>query len=236
MYKGRSIVALIPARGGSKGLPRKNIRILLNKPLIAWAIGGARKSRLIDRVIISTDDEEIKCVSEKYGGEAPFLRPKELAQDRSRAVDVIMHALNWIERAGQSYDAFILLQPTSPLRTETDINAAIKIFVEKKAKAVVSVCETEHHPYLSNTLPNDKCMKDFIKSDAMNKNRQELPKYYRLNGAIFMADCGYFRKGRSFYGKNTYAYVMPQERSVDIDGTIDLKFAECLLKEQKRKD
>jgi len=233
MYKGYSVVALVTARGGSKGLPRKNIRPLLSKPLIAWSIEEAKKCRFIDRTIVSTDDEKIMDVARKYGGETPFLRPKRLAQDRSKMVDVIIHALDRLKASGHRYDLFVLLQPTSPLRTAKDIEGAIKLFSSKKAKAVVSVCEAELHPYLANMLPKDNCMKNFLRADVMDKNRQELPKYYRLNGAIFAANCGYFRRYKSFYGKSSYAYIMPQDRSIDIDSEIDLSLAEYLLKKRK---
>ena len=233
MYKGYSVVALITARGGSKGLPRKNIRLLLSKPLIAWTIEEAKKCRLIDRVIVSTEDEKISNTARKYGGEVPFIRPKGLAQDRTEMVDVIIHALDWLKTSGYQHDLFVLLQPTSPLRTAEDIEGAIKLFFSKKANAVVSVCEAERHPYLANTLPKDDCMKNFLRADIMDKNRQELPKYYRLNGAIYLADCGYFRRYKSFYGKNSYAYIMPQDRSADIDSEIDLRWAEYLLKKRK---
>lgn len=233
MYKGYSVVALIPARGGSKGLPRKNIRPLLSKPLIAWTIEEAKKCRLIDRIIVSTDDEEVRDVARKHGGEAPFLRPKGLAKDHSKMVDVIVHALDRLKASGDRYDLFVLLQPTSPLRIAEDIERAIKLFFSKKAKAVVSVCEAEHHPCLANMLPRDNCMKNFMRAGVMDKNRQEFPKYYRLNGAIFAANCGYFRRYKSFYGKNSYAYIMPQDRSADIDSEIDLRLAEYLLKKRK---
>ena len=230
MYKEKTILALIPARGGSKGLPRKNIRPLLGKPLIAWTIEQAKASKYIDRVVVSTDDEEIADVAKKYGAEVPFMRPKELATDEAKGIDVVFHAMGWFRKneKNKQYDLIMLLQPTSPLRTADDIDKAIELLFLKKAKAIVSVCEVDHHPLWANTLPENRCMKDFIRKKIMNKNRQELPTFYRLNGAIYLAYWDYIKEQKGFFGKETFAYIMPKERSVDIDGEIDLRLAEIL--------
>jgi len=229
MYKARTILGLIPARGGSKGLPRKNIKILMGKPLIAWTIEQALASKYLDRVIVSTDDEEIATISKKYGAEIPFMRPKELATDEARGIDVILHTINWMEKNDKTYDLIILLQPTVPLRSSEDIDKAIELLFSKKAKGILSVCEVEHHPYWSNTLPEDGCMKDFVEAEIMNKNRQELPTFYRLNGAIYIAYIEYLKAQNGFFGENSYAYIMPKERSIDIDNEIDFKLAELLM-------
>ena len=232
MYKGKNILGLIPARGGSKGLPRKNIKPLLGKPLIAWTIEQALASKYLDRVVVSTDDKEIAEISKKYGAEVPFMRPKELAKDNAKGIDVVLHAIDWLKENDnrKQYDLIILLQPTSPLRTTEDIDKAIELLFLKEAKAIVSVCEVDHHPLWANTLPEDGSMKDFIRREVMNKNRQELPIFYRLNGAIYLAYCDYIKKQKSFFGEKTFAYIMPRERSVDIDDEIDLKLAEILIK------
>jgi N-acylneuraminate cytidylyltransferase/CMP-N,N'-diacetyllegionaminic acid synthase len=229
MYKDKRIVALIPARGGSKGLPRKNVLPLNGKPLIAWTIEQAKASVHIDRVIVSTDDEEIASVARAHGADVPFLRPKELASDTAKAMDVILHALSWLEENRDRYDVFVLLQPTSPLRTTEDIDNALTLLFSKDARAIVSVCETEHHPYWSNVLPADGSLDGFLRPDIMNKNRQELPTFYRLNGAINAAYCDHLRTGKTFFGKGAYAFVMPGERSVDIDTRIDFQLAELLI-------
>jgi len=234
MYKGKTILGLIPARGGSKSLPRKNIRPLLGKPLIAWTIEQALVSKYLDRVVVSTDDEKVANISKKYGAEGPFMRPKELATDEAKGIDVVLHAIDWIEKSGNSYDLIMLLQPTSPLRTSEDIDKAIKLLFSKKAQAVVSVCEAEHHPYWSNILPENGCMRDFIKTENMNKNRQELPVFYRLNGAIYLACWDYLKNERSFFGKNTFAYIMPKERSIDIDNEVDFELARILMNYSKQ--
>ncbi|VVB88561.1 3-deoxy-manno-octulosonate cytidylyltransferase [uncultured archaeon] len=230
MYNGKTIFGLVPARGGSKGLPGKNIRPLLGKPLIAWTIEQALSSKYLDRVIVSTDDEEIAEVSKKYGAKVPFVRPKELASDEAKGIDVVLHAIDWIERNNTPYDLILLLQPTSPNRISKDIDNSIELLFQKNARSIVSVCETEHHPYWSNILPHDSCMKDFIRMETMDKNRQEFPTFYRLNGAIYLAYSDYLKINKSFFGNDTFAYQMPIERSIDIDTEIDFRFAECLLR------
>jgi len=234
MHKGKNILGLIPARGGSKVLPRKNIKPLLGKPLIAWTIEQALVSKYFDRVIVSTDDNEIAKISKKYGAEVPFMRPKELAEDNAKGIDVVLHAIDWLKKNDKrkQYDLIMLLQPTSPLRAIEDIDKAIELLFFKKAKAIVSVCEVDHHPLLANALPEDGCMKDFIRKEIMNKNRQELPVFYRLNGAIYLAYCKYLQRQKSFFGKNAFAYIMPKSRSIDIDDEIDFKLAEILIKNE----
>ena len=234
MYKGKTILGLIPARGGSKGLPGKNIIPLLGKPLIAWTIEQALASKYLDRVVVSTDDKEIAEISKKYGAEVPFIRPKELATDEAKGIDVVLHTINCLKENDKrkQYDLIILLQPTSPLRATEDVDKAIELLFLKEAKAIVSVCEVDHHPLWANTLPEDECMKDFIRQEIMNKNRQELPKFYRFNGAIYIAYCDYLQKQKSFFGEKTFAYIMPIERSIDIDDEIDFELAEILMKDE----
>ena len=234
MYKGQNILGLIPARGGSKGLPRKNIKPLLGKPLIAWTIEQALASKYLDRVVVSTDDKEIAEISKKYGAEIPFIRPKELAEDNAKGIDVVLHAIDWLMKNDRrkQYDLMMLLQPTSPLRKTEDIDKAIELLFLKEVKAIVSVCEVEHHPLWANTLPKDRCMKNFIRQEIMDKNRQELPLFYRLNGAIYLAYCNYIKQCKSFIGKETFAYIMPKSRSADVDNKIDFKLAEILKKLQ----
>ena len=238
MYKGKYILGLIPARGGSKGLPRKNIKPLLGKPLIAWTIEQALASKYLDRVVVSTDDKEIAEVSKKYGAEFPFIRPKQLATDEAKGIDVVLHTINWFRENDKQkqYDLIMLLQPTSPLRAKEDIDKAIEFLFLKEAKAIVSVCEVDHHPLWANTLPEDGCMKDFIRKEIINKNRQELPVVYRLNGAIYLAYCNYIKEQKNFFGEKTFAYIMPKNRSVDIDNEIDFKLTEILMKNEYSKN
>lgn len=202
---------------------------MAGKPLIVWTIDAARSSRYVDRVVVSTDDEEIASVARTFRADVPFLRPGELATDESRPMDALLHAVTALEAAGDRYDFVMLLQPTSPLRTARDIDSAAELLFSINAGAVVSVCEAEHHPYWSNTLQPDGNMKDFLRPEISNSNRQELPIFYRLNGALYMASSDYLKAKRSFMNDDTYAYIMPRERSVDIDTAFDFAFAELLL-------
>ena len=181
---------------------------------------------------VSTDDKEIAEISKKYGAEVPFIRSKELTGDNAKGIDVVLHAIDWFRENNKrkQYDLIMLLQPTSPLRITEDIDKAIEFLFLKEAKAIVSICEVDHHPLWANTLPEDGCMKDFIRQEIMNKNRQELPVFYRLNGAIYLAYCNYIKEQKSFFGNETFAYIMPHIRSIDIDSEVDYKWAEILIK------
>ena len=158
------------------------------------------------------------------------MRPAELANDTASTINVIFHAIDWFKKHEDYRPEYILLlQPTSPLREVEDIRAAIQTLKDKNAWAVVSVCETDHHPWWSNTLPENSSMKDFLKPKILNKRRQDLPVFYRLNGAIYLADAVYLHECNGFFGPNTFAYVMPKNRSVDIDSDLDFKLAQMLL-------
>jgi len=234
MINDKKVLAIIPARGGSKSLPGKNIKELCGKPLIAWSIEVALSCSKIDRVIISTDDKNIAEVAKKCGAEVPFIRPHELASDTASTIEVVFHAIDWLKKH-QDYKAgyILLLQPTSPLRTSKDIKCAIQTLKHKKARSVVTVCEADH-PLWSNILPEDNNMKDFIRPQILNKRRQDLPRFYGLNGAIYLAETDYLRECNGFLGQDTFAYEMPKERSIDIDTDIDFKLA-CLLMENQNK-
>ncbi len=227
--KGEGILGIIPARGGSKGLPGKNIKELHGKPLIAWTIEAGLDCELIDELIVNTDSDEIAEVARQHGGRVPFLRPAELAGDTASTIDVLRHTLQWYEERDRRFELVLLLQPTSPLRSAADIQGALRLFRDKKARAVVSVCPVEHHPHWSNQLPEDRCMAGFLRPQVINKPRQQLPKYYGLNGAIYLAAVDFLMAHGSFFGERTYAYVMDRERSVDIDTAMDFQLAELLL-------
>ena len=228
MYKDKKFIAIIPARGGSKGIKNKNIVLLRGKPLIAYTIEAAKESRIFDEILVSTDSTEIARVATKYGANVPFMRPTELSTDSASSIDVIVHTLSYFIENGTNFDYFVLLQPTSPLRTSSDIINAAQLAFEKDANSVVSVCEMEHSPLWCNVLPLDLSLSNFLKKE-WDKPRQELPTYYRINGAIYIAKVDYFLRTRDFYGEKSFAYIMPRERSVDIDELIDLKLAEVLL-------
>ncbi|MEW6172099.1 MAG: acylneuraminate cytidylyltransferase family protein [Bacillota bacterium] len=228
MYRGLSILGFIPARAGSKGLPGKNTKLLAGKPLLIYTVETAQKSGAFDYLMVSTDGEDIAAVARQGGAEVPFIRPQELATDTAKVIDALHHTMLWLEGRGKKYDCVAILQPTSPLRGVEDIIGAMDLLVARGADAVVSVCETEHHPWWSNTLPEDGCMEGFLRSD-ISVNRQELPKFYRLNGSIYMARWDFIRGRRTWFGPGTYAYVMPRRRSVDIDGPLDFFLAEALI-------
>lgn len=228
MYKGKKILGLIPARGGSKRLPRKNIIDLGGKPLIVWTIEAGLKSKYLDKVVITSEDEEILDISKKYNVKA-IKRPYELATDEASTIDVIMHVL---ESINENYDYIVLLQPTSPLRNHRHIDEAIEYLFLKNAYAVVSVCEVDHSPLWTNTLPENLSMVDFIKDEIKNKRSQDLPKYYRLNGAIYICNTKKFLEEKTFFLKeNIFAYIMDRKHSIDIDNEIDFKLAELLITE-----
>lgn len=229
MFEGQRVLALVPARGGSKGLPGKNIIDLGGKPLIAWTIEAARASRYVDEVVVSTDSEEIAAVARWHGAEVPFMRPAALAGDQASSFDTLLHAIDWYENNGPAIDLLLWLQPTSPLRTSEHIDGALRFYADRQAAAVVSVCETDHHPWWSNTLAEDGSMRDFLRPEALNTNRQDLPPFYRLNGAIYLGEPQFLKRNGSFYGERTFAYIMPRRHSVDIDDAMDLRLAETLL-------
>lgn len=220
------MIAVIPARGGSKRLPGKNIRQLGDKPLIAWSIEAAKTSKYIDRVIISTDCEDIANIAQLYGGDVPFLRPQELSGDTASSNGVILHALEHID---ESFDYVVLLQPTSPLRKAEDIDILLESF-DEKTEGVVSVCPCEHSPLWANTLPDDMTMGNFFPESVIGKRSQDLPDYYRLNGSIYAFKVDSFVENNGiFYSDKVKAYNMPVERSVDIDTIVDFHIAEVLL-------
>ncbi len=232
MKNGKSFLCLILARGGSKGVIGKNIKLLNDKPLIYYTISAIQKSREFDKIILSTDSQEIAETALSYGVEVPFLRPKELAHDDSSASDAIVHALRWIEKNDKKYDYVQYIFPTAPLRTAKDIQNGINILLSKNADMVISICKTPHSPYWSNALPDDHSLRGFVLPEHRRKNRQELPTTYQLNGAIFVGKWEVFYEKQDWFEINTYAYIMPTERSIDIDSTLDFKLAELLLQEQ----
>ncbi|HEQ71110.1 MAG TPA: acylneuraminate cytidylyltransferase family protein, partial [Spirochaetia bacterium] len=206
----QNILAVIPARGGSKRLPSKNILPLSGKPLVVWSIEAALQSQRVDHAVLSTDSPEIVAACRSTGIDTPFLRPAALATDQAASMDVVRHAIDFLKsERGEVYDYVVLLQPTSPLRTAEDIDAAVSLLTEKKAAAVVSVCEVDHPPEWTGTLPEDLSMANFLRPDAAARRSQELPRYYRLNGAIYICHIPTLLEEGSFFIKtNIYAYIM----------------------------
>lgn len=227
VYKNKSFLAIIPARGKSKRLPKKNVLDLAGKPLIAWSIQAGLESRYIDKVIVTSDDEEILYIAKQYGVNI-IKRPSILASDTASTFDTIKHTID----NSDQFDFIVLLQPTSPLRNATHIDEAIELLMAKNAAAIISVCETNHSPLWSNTLTEDRDMTNFISDAIKNKRSQDLKKYYRLNGAIYICRTDRLLKEKTFMLKNNiFAYIMEQNTSIDIDNKIDFLLAQEILKE-----
>jgi CMP-N,N'-diacetyllegionaminic acid synthase len=222
------ILGLIPARGGSKGIPRKNVRDIAGKPLIAWTIDAALSSNLISSVIVSTDDPEISKVAREFGAETPFLRPSELSTDLTPGIEPVLHAM----RILSGYDIVVLLQPTSPLRNADDIDNCIGLLLRTGSDAVVSVTESKSHPAWTYEMSEDGHLLSAGNASQIGR-RQDLPKAYSLNGAIYASNSEYLTTRRSFLGGKTLGYVMPSERSIDIDDSLDFRIAEMLLMDKK---
>ena len=215
---------IIPARGGSKGVPRKNIRDLAGKPLLVWTIEEAKKSKFADRIVLSSEDAEIIHVTKKHGCEVPFVRPDELAQDNTPGIDPVLHAIEQCP----GYEYVVLLQPTSPLRTVEDIDGCIQFFLDNQAASCITLKEAEESPFWMYTKNNVGQLKNLIKQDSIITRRQDLPKVYALNGAVYVATVEFVRQNKSFLTEETIGYVMPEERSIDIDVEIDFKVCEFI--------
>jgi CMP-N,N'-diacetyllegionaminic acid synthase len=226
VINGKTILAIVPARGGSKRLPRKNLLPLAGKPLILWSLETGIKSKYIDKLVVTSDDKEILGVS-AISGVHPIIRPKELATDECSSFSVVKHIVEHME---EDFDYILLLQPTSPFRNEIHIDEALELLSQKGADAIVSVSKMEHSPLWANILPHDKSMSDFIKEDIKGVRSQDLPEYFRLNGAIFICETTRLMTEKSFMiGNNIFAYEMDRKSSIDIDVKEDLIIAEMFL-------
>ena len=226
-------IAIIPARGGSKRLPGKNLRMLAGKPLIGWTIETALESGVFDRVVVSTDSWEIAVAAAQFGAEVPFMRPEELASDSTPTIDVLIHAISEL-MAGKDtgWTHLACLQPTSPLRSAENIRESVRLLEEKKADGIVSVCKSEHSPLWSNTLPESLSLDGFIPEKIQTTPSQNLPAYYRLNGAIYLCSIQRMLAEKSLFLKtNAYAYLMSRKDSIDIDDQVDFDLAGIYLGE-----
>jgi len=223
----KSIIAIIPARGGSKGIPRKNIKNLGGKPLIAYTIDEALRSKYLEHVFVSTEDPEIAKISKEYGAQV-IDRPASLAEDTSKTVDAVLHAIEYLEKEGTHPHVVVLLQPTSPLRAADDIDVAVKLFLDNECDSVISVCEPDHSPFWCFTI-SGKYLQPLIDNKFDNTRRQDLPRVVTPNGAIYISTPETIRKYEGFYGDRIIPYCMPPERSIDIDGPIDFTIAEVLI-------
>ena len=228
------VLGLITARGGSKGIPRKNVLPLAGKPLIAWTIEAARESRSLSRLIVSTDDEEIADVCRRWGGEVPFMRPPELSQDDSPHLEAVLHALEWMESdEGRQPDYVLLLQPTSPLRTADDIDAAIALAEDNGAGGVLGVSAVKAHPYQLRKIAADGTLSEFIVNSpppgTSQTRRQAFPELYCVNGAIYVTRRDALVEQKTFQPRLTFPYVMPMCRSLQIDEPWDMHVANLIL-------
>ena len=223
-------IAIIPARSGSKGLRDKNIKELNGKPLIAYSIEAALASKMFDKVFVSTDSQKYADIAIQYGADASFLRSEENSSDTAGSWDVIREVISKLKDMGEEYDEVMLLQATSPLRTVEDIVKSIELLHEKRGNAVVSLTECDHSPIWCNTLPEDKSMDNFDREEYKDLPRQMLPKFYRYNGAIYLVTAEELQKKERMLEKGCYAYVMPQNRSIDIDTALDFMIAETIMK------
>ena len=228
--KQQTILAVITARGGSKGIPQKNLCTILGKPLIAYTIEAALQAKTLTRTIVSTDDKTIAQVSKQYGAEVPFLRPQHLATDTATSIAVLQHAVtNLANEEDYKTDLIVCLQPTSPLRTPGDIDQAVNLCLQSGADSVVSLCQAKHHPYWMKKIFDGRVY-PLINEDEQNyTRRQDLPPVYQLNGALYVTRAKVLLEENRLLGEYTIPYIMPQERSIDIDTQTDLRTAESIL-------
>jgi len=219
MIDQKRVLGVIPARGGSKGIPRKNLRVVLGKSLIAWTIDEAKKSRYIDRLILSSEDAEIIRIARESGCDVPFVRPPELADDDTPGIEPVLHALEQLPE----YDYVVLLQPTSPLRTSEDIDGCLELCEQQGAPACVSVRRSRENPYWTFRIGPDGCMSPVVSNGNHSGRRQDYPIFFVLNGAVYVCRPDWLKRTRAFVAADTIAYVMPEERSLDIDEEKDFR-------------
>jgi N-acylneuraminate cytidylyltransferase len=226
MINNETVLAIIPARGGSKAIPGKNLQPVAGKPLLAWTIEAASQSRYIDRTILSSNDLAIIETARANGCEAPFVRPDELARDDTPGVEPILHALSMLP----PFDWVVMLQPTSPLRLASDIDGCIEFCVKQGGNAAVSVTTASENPYWMFTLDSHQLLEPVMPVDEVPPRRQDLPEVMVLNGAVYIARSQWLKQSRIFLTRETLGYRMPEERSLDIDVEQDLREADRALR------
>lgn len=227
------ILIIIPARGGSKGIPRKNIKPLNGRPLIYYAIDTARVITSDENICVSTDDIEIKSVVENYGLKVPFLRPAELSTDTAGTYEVLLHVLNFYEKQGRHYDKVLLLQTTSPFRTAEQVKEALKLFDKTNADMVVSVKECPSNPYYNVFEEDENGFLHVCKGDGNIFRRQDAPKVYEYNGAIYIMDVEKLKTTHMHKMQKRVKYIMDAQSSFDLDTIQDWVMAEMILKTNK---
>lgn len=234
MYRDRRILALITARGGSKGLPRKNLLPLLGKPLVAWTVEQGCRCPIIDRVIVSTDDQEIAEVARRAGADVPFMRPAELAQDQSTSLDVVIHALDWCAAKRDLFDYLVLLEPTSPLRRHGDLQQALEMLIEREAEAEAIVSLGEIHlenPFVMKVIQNGLLAPLFAGEKAITQ-RQQYPKAYFPYGVIYASKVSSIRNNRTFYPERTLPFPIARWQNYEIDDRLDFLCVEAVMKDR----
>ncbi|MGV6860632.1 MAG: acylneuraminate cytidylyltransferase family protein [Putridiphycobacter sp.] len=222
------VLAIIPARGGSKGLPKKNIKPLGDKPLIAYSIESAKSANLITKTIVSSDNQDIINIAKAFKAEVPFVRPKELAEDNSTTVEVLLHAINFFESKGETFDYIVLLQPTTPFRKNGDIDKMIELAKSSDADLVVSVKETSANPYYVLFEENKAGYLEKSKPSNFTR-RQDCPVVYEYNGSIYIIKVSSLQNQKSLAFEKTKKFVMDDYFSIDIDSQFDFDFAEFML-------
>jgi CMP-N,N'-diacetyllegionaminic acid synthase len=229
----KNVLGIITARGGSKGIPRKNIKLLLGRPLIYYTIEAGKSARLLDRLIVSTEDREIADIAMGYGVEVPFMRPPELALDDTPSLPVLQHAISYMEQVDFFYpEIIVLLEPTAPLRRAEHIDEGIKKILDTDADSVISVCPLKKNPYGIKIVEGDRAF-NFIESDKIYTRRQDLPKLYRFNAALYISKHHVIMKENRILGDDVRAIFMAPEESVNIDLPMDFMLAEVLLRQRE---
>lgn len=231
MYKGKKILAIIPARGGSKGLPGKNIRPLLGKPLIGWSIEHAQQSKYIDEIFISTDSPEIAAVAETFGVKVPYLRPADLASDSAPSSGFVIHTIEEYQKKGQTFDYILLLEPTSPSRKNEDIDRAIMLAIENPNKdGVVSLGEVHmEHPSIVKKITNKNMIEPYVETQKVTQ-RQQLSKAYFPYGVVYLVKVNTFMDTRQFYGSNSIPMFIERWQCYEVDDIYDFLAIEAILK------
>ena len=235
MYKNKKILAVIPARGESKGILSKNIIEVGGKPLIQYTIDCAKHSKYIDRTVISTDSEEIKRVSIECGGDVPFIRPKELALDTSKTIDCIVHAVNTLKEMGENYDYVMIIQNTVPLRKFWHVDESIEKLIDSNERSLVSVTEVEQHPILMRTINEDGTVKNLLPMSSTMR-RQDFPKFYKVDGAIYIQKLDDEFNLNTSLNDGKLSYIMEPEYSTDIDSYMDIKIVEYYLEREREEE
>lgn len=231
MYKNKKILAIIPARGGSKGLPGKNIRPLCGKPLIGWSIENAKESKYVDDIYISTDSREIADVAESFGVKVPELRPAELAVDKSPSSAFIVYTINHLSEQGKNYDYIILLEPTSPLRDTADVDKSIEMMIDSpEFESMVGVCKAEdQNPVFMQKIAENGRLVPYENVVKITR-RQDVPEVYFLEGTVYLSTVSAFLEKKAFRHDKTLPYVVPKWKSFEVDDIIDFTIIEAIMK------